>query len=279
MIRFFLILFLFTTSWARGPLDSLAFCSGINQCLKTSPNWCTEKLKAKNPKVDYHIDYCDDFVILNSLNVRPDSNTGTKQLYSLLGKQYRMEYPLEGILPVNLKMIEFLMANLDFTTQLINAYENTKYSAKYTNRKKTKFRGNNGGALSGKFEFLKSEGKEGQYVVVGEGFAKVLKWKLKGDAVLIMDFDALSDRDLAFDIKCMAFPGNSVINKIMELNFFEKKVMEFIQVIVDDITQAAYRFADGDRKAIKSYKPLQTKHFKKKLEEFEKVIKESNYFD
>ncbi len=274
-----LLLFLVLPLWARLPLDSAGFCSGQQACLKDAPSWCSNSLRKANEEIRYDIDFCDDLFKLKDWKIPPDSNSASQYIYGLLGKKYRMEYPLEGLLPVNFEMIDYLMNHLSFTAMLINAYEKTHYSAHYINSRHTRFSGSNGGSLSGKFEFLKNSKEKGQYLIVGEGYANVLKWKLKGDAVLLMDFDPLGKRDVAFEVKCIAFPGNSLINEIMELDFFEKKVMEFIQEIVDDITQAAYRFADGDLKPIQNYKDLQSKEAQKQLQEFKELIQKSGYKD
>ena len=276
MKHWIFILGIFTLAMAS-PKDKLAWCSAQKQCLGQAPSpVCDDPKLHSDPEVSYSIDFCDDIVQVNEWGVDPMVSKN-HELWELLGKKYRMEYPLSGMLPINMEMMQFLLDELPWTAQLINAYQNTGYSASFTNRKKTKFKGANGGSLRGKFQYLAADTTENRYVIQGMGYAKVLKWRLKGDAVLTMDFDPINERQLAYDIKCMAFPGNSVINGIMELEFFENKVMQFIEEIVSHITSSAEAFADGKRDPIKNHKAFQSKSGKDFLERFEKLLVESGY--
>ncbi len=274
---FFLLLCSVNAAKVKAKPDTLSWCSAQHQCLGGSQaKLCQAEHLKKNPNITYSLDFCDDPIILKDWGVGPTELKNVR-LWELIGKEYRMEYLINGLLPINIEMMEFLFNELPWTAQLINAYQNTKYSARFINNLKTRFKATNGANLSGLFEYLLKDSTENRWVIQGEGFANVLKWRLKGDAVVTMDFDPINEKQIAYDIKCMAFPGNAMINGIMELDFFEDKVMSYIQEIVKHITLSAERFADGDRKAIENHKAFQTIQGKLFLKRFTDLLVSSGY--
>lgn len=268
-----------SSAWAQISLDSRAFCSGVKHCLTIDLAGCSTEEKAPYEDVEYTPEFCEPFLNFASRGLSPISITSL-QISSYLGQNYRVEYPVQGRLPINQAMMDYLMNHMPFTAYLINAYQQTEYTLKYTYGRKEDFHGDNGGSLQGFFKWVQqdSAGVSGKNLFWGAGRAKVLMWKLWGVAVMTLDYQFVDDSHIDYRLRPIVFPSNGFLNSIMHLKLFRNVVHDKIEKIVLDIENSARQFATGNRKPIE-----ESPHFKKKvwlslqLREFEKIVNTSGY--
>ena len=169
--------------------------------------------------------------------------TGATEIYSRLRRQYRAIYENKGTLPLGQNVISYLFDNMPFTAELINAYLGTNYKLEYTSKDRRFFSGSNGRSLSGEF-FWALQDSAGQKlgmrnVFFGYGHAQVLKWALHGTAVAYLDMDPVSDKEIRYKLTAIVFPGNSVLNSIMQMRVFKSVVGDNIDHIVKDIKKSS----------------------------------------
>ena len=68
------------------------------------------------------------------------------------------------------------------------------------------------------------------------------------------------------------FPGNSVLNSIMQMRVFKSVVNSKIDDVVNDIKKAASMFYNGNRKPLKTNEKLKTPENQRHIAEFDKVV-------
>jgi hypothetical protein len=98
-------------------------------------------------------------------------------------------------------------------------------------------------------------------------------WTLKGPA--LMDFSYYPDpshpRILKYRMNLLVFPGNGVINGIMNLGLFRKVVLSKVKEVLTDITETAKKLAQpGAAESIQSAAEW-TPEEKKKISDFLKL--------
>jgi hypothetical protein len=273
-VKPFKILSLLLLTWGVSqakvvPFDTTALCSGVKMCLgETLPQCSPAHLKA-NSEIKYNQNFCDEYKVLRQRGISLQDPHAQK-MWMRLGQRYRIEYEASGVLPIRFAAMNYLMGNLPFAAELVNAYQGTKYMAVYTDGK-VGFEGNNGRNLEGKFRFL-SRDSVSQNVFWGRGIASVLAWKLVGDAVTFLDYQPMDERNLVWQVRLVAFPANSSVNSIMGTSYFRGKVVDYFKEIVGHVQSSADAFAKGDRGPIAKSAELQDAQSQIWLKEFEAVL-------
>jgi hypothetical protein len=270
-MRYIFLLLLSNYSFA-GNVKAEEYCPALRECLNLTSPACQLKQYPKLEDIEYDTDFCEPIKELQRRGASHTERQG-KEMYTLMSKEYRILYPVKGKLPISANTMKFLLGNLPFTTHIINAYQKTKYWAAYTNSSKTTFNGNNGGSLKGKFAWADRSTDQQTNLVYGTGYAKVLMWNLKGDAIVTLDYQPLGKDSITYDIVCYAFPSGSILNGIMEMSMFRNVVLDKINEIIQDIQSSAHRFAAGEREPIKNYAKLKTSQYRFYLKEFEETLK------
>lgn len=237
---------------AGGEEGFRSLCSGVKKCLNIDYGFCKEEDQKPWPKVKYDEEFCAPFIEITKRGLPADPKIlGATEIYSRLGRRYRAIYKNKGTLPLGANVISYLFDNMPFTAQLINAYLDTEYSLEYTRKDRRFFSGSNGRSLSGEFFWAlqDSAGKKlgMRNVFFGHGHAKVLKWSLHGTAVAYLDMNPISDNEISYKLTAIVFPGNSVLNSIMQMRVFKSVVNDKIDHIVDDIKKASKRYFGGDK--------------------------------
>lgn len=257
--------------------DLRSFCSGMYKCLDIKYEACTEKDMKPWPKVEYDNEFCGPYKEIVKRGFSTDiKKEMVMDVFMRLGRQYRAVYSSEGTLPLEVNEIRFLFDNMPFTADLINAYLDTKYTLDYNSRDRRYFSGSNGNGLSGDFYWALQDSL-GQKSVLrnmffGYGYAQILKWSLKGTAVAYLDMDLVAPRKLKYKLTAFVFPGNSVLNSIMQLRVFKSVVNSKIDDVVNDIKKAAGMYYGGNRRPIAKSKKLQTPENARHIAEFDNVV-------
>ena len=275
-----LALALLAAAPARAAIDTSAYCSAIRICLKATDSFCTDENSKPNPDVRYDEEFCAPMRGFVGRGVRPGTTDG-RAVYSQMGKRFRSVYEIEGELPVNMEILNYVLDNLPFVAMLINAYRGEEYEAVYVRRDKKVFTGTNGRSLSGTFvqPYHQVTRDSVRNFYWGYGRAKVLAWRLKGDGLMEMDFRNLGPRRVGYRVKAYAFPGNSFLNGVMKMGVFRSMVLKKIRAVIEDVEQAAGRFASGDLAPLKEYAPLQTPRGRAYMAEFQEIVHSSGYLD
>jgi len=254
-----------------------SFCSGMYKCLDIKYEACSEVDMKPWPKIDYKEEFCAPYKeIVNrgfSTDIKAPMMT---EVFMRLGRQYRAIYESEGTLPLEVDEITFLFDNMPFTADLINAYLDSQYFLEYNSTNRRYFSGGNGHGLSGDFYWALQDSagtkKMLRNMFFGYGYAEILKWSLKGTAIAYLDMDLVAPRKLKYKLTAVVFPGNSVLNSIMQLRVFKSVVNSKIDDVVNDIKKAASMYYNGNRKPIKENAKLRTPENIRHVEEFDKVV-------
>lgn len=234
--------------------DLRSLCSGLKKCMGMQMDFCTEDDLKPWPKTKYDAEFCEPYQEISRRGFEPDlRKPRVIEVYARLGRQYRAIYENKGTLPMNENEISYLFDNMPFTARLINAYLESNYSLDY-NGSRRYFSGSNGGNLSGDFYWALQDSAGAKLgmrnMFFGFGHAKILKWSLHGTAIAYLDMDKVSDRKLAYKLTAIVFPGNSVLNSIMQMRVFKSVVNDKIDEIVNDVKKAAGMYYSGNKEPL-----------------------------
>lgn len=248
--------------------DLRSLCSGLKKCLNIDFPGCSAGDKHTWPHLKYDEAYCSVYheVVKRGFEPKPGVPMA-EEVFARLGRRYRAIYENKGTLPLGENVISYLFDNMPFTAELINAYLGTNYSLEYTSRNRRYFNGSNGRSLSGEFYWALQD-SAGQKLGMrnlffGYGHAKVLKWALHGTAIAFLDMDETPNKQIKYKLTAVVFPGNSVLNSIMQMNVFKSVVNDKIDHIVKDIKKASGSYFGGDKEpmlksaSLKSYENVQ----------------------
>lgn len=260
-----------------GEDDMRALCSGMKKCLDVDVPGCDELDKKPLAKVKYTEEFCAPYHEVVARGLSTEMTTPyVPEIFARLGRQYRAIYINEGTLPLNEHVISYLFDNMPFTAQLINAYLESNYELEYTHPNRRYFNGSNGRSLSGEFYWALQD-SAGQKLGLrdlffGYGHAKVLKWSLTGTAIAYLDMDPIPGNKIKYKLTAIVFPGNSVLNSIMQMGVFKKVVNEKIDDIVSDIKKASGRYFGGDKEPMLKSAGLKSSDNIQYILDFEAVV-------
>ncbi len=257
--------------------DLHALCSGMKACLSQDVFGCDSLDKRPIVRVKYNDEFCAPYHELVKRGISTDMKTAySPEIFARLGRKYRAIYENKGELPLDENVISYLFDNMPFTAQLINAYLESGYVLEYTHPNRRYFNGSNGRSLSGEFYWALQDSaghKLGlRNVFFGYGHAKVLRWSLSGTAIAYLDMDPIPNRRLKYKLTAIVFPGNSVLNSIMQMDIFKKVVNEKIDHIVDDIKKSSGRYFGGDKEPMLKSANLKSSENIQNILDFEAVV-------
>lgn len=260
-----------------GHNDLHALCSGVKACLGRDLQGCDELDKKPSSRVKYDKNFCAPYQELENRGFAADmKNPYAPEIYARLGRQYRAVYENEGELPLNENVISFLFDNMPFTAQLINAYLESNYVLEYTHPSRRYFNGSNGGGLSGEFYWALQDSagtKLGlRNLFFGYGHAKVLRWSLHGTAIAYLDMDPVPGNKLKYKLTAVVFPGNSVLNSIMQMKVFKDVINSKIDGIVNDVKKSSGRYFGGDKEPMLKSLDLKSPENIQNILDFEAVV-------
>jgi len=257
--------------------DVRSFCSGMNKCLDIKYEACTEEELTPWSRIDYNTEYCAPYKEIVkrgfSLNMKEPL---VIDIFMRLGRKYRAIYESEGTLPLEVDEISFLFDNMPFTADLINAYLETEYTLEYNSLDRRYFSGGNGHGLSGDFYWALQDSAGTKLMLrnmfFGYGYAQILRWSLRGTAVAFLDMNLVAPRTIKYKLTAYVFPGNSVLNSIMQMRVFKNVVNSKIDDVVNDIKKAASMYYGGNKQPIEKNEKLRTPENARHVAEFDKVV-------
>jgi hypothetical protein len=249
------------------------FCNLVWGCvLPEPPGYCPDKALIEKPKYAYDSTRCQEARTLNGRGVGPGHPLVGYNLYRFLGMEYRVVYNIEDDLPVSKERFAYLLADLPLSARLVSHFMKEPYTAEYVDPQHTHFKGTKGKRLRGDATLVSGSSDEMRLFYFGYGVATVAWWTLRGPALLDFTYapSPANPKVLKYRMKLLVFPGNGVINSIMNLGLFKKVVLSKVKEVLQDITGTATKLAAGGGKDILASKDW-TPEEKKKIEEFLKL--------
>jgi hypothetical protein len=249
------------------------FCNLVRGCGLPEPgSYCPPASELVKPAFAYDSARCLEARLLNGRGVTPAHPAVGYRLYRFLGMEYRVIYEIKDRLPISEARLAYLLGDLPLSARLISHFRKEPYTAEYLDGERKSFKGTKGKRLRGEARLISGDTREKRLFYFGYGVAEVAFWKLKGPA--LMDFTYGADPDRAkgvnYRMKLLVFPGNGVINKIMNLGMFRSVVLTKIKEVLEDITDSAKKLAAGGGAELLKRSDW-TPEEKKKIEEFLKL--------
>ena len=257
------------------------FCTLVWGCgLPLPQGYCPEQSTVEKSKLVYDSTRCLEARTLTSRGVGPEHPLVGFRLYRFLGMEYRVIYTVEDDIPISEPRLAYLLADLPLSAHLISHYQKEPYTAEYVDAEHQFFKGTKGKRLKGEARLISGSAAERRLFYFGQGVAEVAWWRLRGPA--LMDFSyapgvapgftsaAAKGKGLHYRMKILVFPGNGVINGIMNLGLFRKVVLGKIRDVLVDITETARKLAADGGKSIRDSKDWSAEE-KRKIEEFLKL--------
>jgi len=106
----------------------------------------------------------------------------------------------------------------------------------------------------------------------GYGHAKILKWALHGTAIAYLDMDPMPGKIIKYKLTAIVFPGNSVLNSIMQMKVFRSVVNTKIEQIVNDIKKASGMYFSGNKEPMLKSAALKSDENVQYVLDFEEVV-------
>jgi hypothetical protein len=256
--------------------DKKWYCSGIYNCLQQKLPSCDEEACQQKPGIEYDDDFCTMFLELKKRGLDPETFWG-RRIYSYLSRQHRITYMIEGSMPLAAEILRYLMNDLPFAAQLINAYKGTTYSASYTDPAHKQFRGDNGGSLSGIFTTITQDPAQNKTVYFGYGTAKILMWRLNGTALILLDIEPDNAGSVNYRLTCMVFPSNRFVRSILDFVLFRKAMTGIFRDMIANIRDTALQFSKGNTAPLEKYPAFNCPEGRKEIADFQRVVQGANH--
>jgi hypothetical protein len=247
------------------------FCNIVWGCgLPMPQGYCPDPKYVPKPDFKFDSTRCSEARLLVSRGITPGHPLYGYNLYRFLGMEYRTLYVIEDELPISQERLAYLLADLPLAARLVSYFQNEPYTAEYVDAAHRHFKGTKGKRLRGDATLISGSSQEKRLFYFGYGVATVAWWTLKGPS--LMDFSYYPDPSrpmvLKYRMNLLVFPGNGVINGIMNLGLFRKVVLSKVKEVLTDITGTARKLAApgaaGKIQAAADWTPEE----KKKITEF-----------
>ncbi len=262
-----LISFFFITGFVK----QNDFCKYYFGCETTiNEKYCTGFMPDESKNSKKTDERCKEFKRLMESGILPDSKYGFN-IYSILCKKYRVDYEISDILPIKQKHFEFLVDNLPLTAKLVNAFQNTNYSATYLDKTHKKlFMADNGKNIHGGARLVAGSIPQKYLIYHGYGRVKILKWQLGGNIFFEFSYEVQQNEHIAYNIHMVVSPTDEDISAVLNFWLFKMIVQKNIKNIFADIVNSANAFNNiSEAKLMQKYK--WSKQEKSKIEELLKA--------
>ena len=234
------------------------YCRIVYACgLKLAPGRCPAPTEL-GPPAPYPRDgeRCREARELEARGLRADHPELGFRLYRFLGHEFRVTYEIPDTVTISRARLEFLLDDIPLAAKLVAHYRKTPYRAEYVDVARTHFKGEKGTRLRGEARRISGGYTEARLIYIGTGTAEVAMWTLIGPAMMDFRYTEVppapgsSGVRVAYDLKVVVFPGNSIINSIMNLGLFRSIVTGKIRDVVVDITETARLLDEDDGRSL-----------------------------
>jgi len=253
-----------------GASDHLTYCAGMYHCLQECPPGCSPEDCIPQKGINYSDTYCSIFKELQARGLQSATAPG-RQIYRQAAGRHRVEYRIEGTLPMPAEVMRYLMNNLPFATQLINAYQGTDFKTAYLDRSKRRFTGS-GERLTGTFTKVLQNAPQTRSLYTGSGTVEILAWNLRGTTVVLFDFDETETRQCAYRLRCMVFPDSAIVKSILNFRLFRNSIIGVLERTCRSVQDSAMAFHRGERAPVENYPGFKNAEGQRQLEAFEELL-------
>jgi hypothetical protein len=249
--------------------DHASYCSGMYACLQEVADGCSADDLTQDATTATE-EYCSPFKEMKKRGLHNTSPYG-RQIYQQVSGKHRVEYVLEGTLPMSVGVMQHLMNNLPFSAQLINAYQDTHFTAAYLDAEKQRF-SFSGDSVSGSFATVLQNAQQTRSLFHGSGTVGVLAWTLRGTALVTFDFEESSPQEITYNLRCMVFPNRAIVKSILNLRLFRRSVMNVFDRMAGYVQDSAMAFHRGERAPIERYPAFSTPDGRRQIETFQQLL-------
>jgi hypothetical protein len=252
------------------------FCNLVWHCgLPMPPGSCPDSSQVEKPSYTYDSARCLEARTLTARGIGPSHPTIGWDLYKVLGMEYRVSYVVEADLPISNERLAYLLADLPLAARLISYFQKEPYTAEYLDAERKHFKGTKGTRLHGDATLISGSSDEKHLFYFGYAVATVAWWTVRRPALMDFAYAQTPNSDpnkhtLHYKLKLLVFPGNGIINRIMNFGLFKTVVYGTIKAVLDDITQTAQKLANGGSHGILDRKDWSADE-KRKIGEFLKL--------
>ena len=201
----------------------------------------------------YDNERCSEAREFSRRGIGPDHPNWGYRLYRFLGYEYRVTYEISDTLPISRERLEYLVGDVPLAAKLVTYYQKQPYTAEYVDFAHTHFKGTNGKHLRGEAKVITGSYEEMHLYYMGSGVAEWGFWTLVGPAMMDFQYWEVPGREkrVGYKIKILVFPGNGVINSIMNLGVFRGLVKSKINGVLTDISETAQKMEKSGGKELK----------------------------
>lgn len=224
------------------------FCNFVRGCGLPEPKgYCPDPSLLEKPDFEYDSIRCQEGRTLNARGVGPGHPLYGWNLYRFLGMEYRILYTVEDELPISEERMAYLLGDLPLSARLVSHFMKEPYTAEYLDAQRTHFKGTKGKHLRGDATLISGSSAEKRLFYFGYGIATVAWWTLRGPALMEFSYAPAPGKPkvLRYRMRLLVFPGNGVINGIMNLGLFRKVVLGKVKGVLLDITGTARKLSAG----------------------------------
>jgi hypothetical protein len=230
------------------------YCRLLYGCnLKVPEGYCPSTAVLGPAPIVYDNERCSEAREFSRRGVGPDHPVWGFKLYRFLGYEYRVTYEISDTLPISRERLEYLVGDVPLAAKLVSYYQKNPYTAEYVDFGRTHFKGTNGKHLRGEAKVITGSYMEKHLYYMGSGVAEWGFWTLVGPAMMDFEYWEVPGREkkIGYKVKILVFPGNGVINSIMNLGVFRGLVKSKINGVLTDISETAQKMEKSGGKELK----------------------------
>ncbi len=250
--------------------DHRTYCAGMYHCLQETPQGCSAEQCARLDTFDYSAAYCSLFRDLSSRGL-PSTSVQGRQIFQQISGKHRVEYALTDKLPMPGAVMVYLMNNLPFSAQMVNAYQGTAFEASYLDTTRRRFSATSEN-ISGVFSTVLRNEPQTSSLYYGYGTVDILAWRLSGTALILLDFEETGPQEITYTVRCLVFPHSVFIKSILNFSLFRRAVIGVLDRTFRAIQNSAMAFDRGEREPIARYPAFATPEGQQQLEAFQRVL-------
>ena len=187
----------------------------------------------------------------------------------------RVEYSLQGEVPLSVPTLNFLFENLPMTAEMVNVCQQTDYEVKYTSGDKRNFLARVKG-LTGQMVFLSSFEQVDKRIYYGSGEGNFLWWHLSGTVLALLDIDS-SAVGCHYVLRVYVFNESKFVNNLLSMGFVRWVIEARIENILNHIVSSAEQFRSEGSEFLLKDSRFQSEESKKFLHEFLRLDSLSNF--
>jgi hypothetical protein len=230
------------------------YCRLLYGCgLEIPEGACPSQKELGKASFTYDNERCSEAREFTRRGITPAHPTWGFRLYRFLGYEYRVTYEVTDTLPITRQRLEYLIDEIPLAAKLVSHYQEEPYTAEYVDFARTHFRGTNGKRLRGEAKRITGGYDERRLYYLGSGTAEWGYWKLYGPTMLDFSYWEIPGKPprVGYRAKILVFPGNGMVNSIMNLGLFRSLVNGKINGVLTDISETAAKLEKSGGKDLK----------------------------